>query len=141
MSVNLRTSDYLLLFRGNDWQKGLSPHEMQTLMLQWVSWYDGLVAQGRVKAANPLLDEGKLVSCKKGGRAVVADGPFAESKEAIGGYFLIEAASEEEAIEIARGWPMLACGATVEVRPVAAQCPAFADLQPGVAARYVPASA
>jgi hypothetical protein len=139
MSVNLATSDYLLLFRGNDWQKGLSPQELQTLMTQWVSWYEGLIAQGRVKAANPLLNEGKLVSGTKG--RVVADGPFAESKEAIGGYFLIEAASEEDAVEIARGWPMLACGAAVEVRPVAAQCPAFADMGPGVAARFVPASA
>jgi hypothetical protein len=139
MSTNLKTSEYLLLFRGNDWQKGLSPQELQTLMTQWVSWYEGLIAQSRVKAANPLLNEGKLVSGKRG--VVVADGPFAESKEAIGGYFLIEAASEAEAVEIARGWPMLARGAVVEVRPVAAQCPVFADIEPGVAMRFVPASA
>ena len=137
MSTNLQTSDYLLLFRGNDWKNGLSPQELQTLMTQWVSWYEGLIKQGRIKAANPLLDEGKIVSGKKG--RVVADGPFAESKEAIGGYFVIHAESEEEAIEIARGWPMLECGATVEVRPVASECPAFADIRPGVAMRFVPA--
>ena len=59
-------------------------------MAQWVSWYEGLQQQGRVKGSNPLFPEGKVVSGKKG--RVVADGPFAESKEAIGGYFLIEAA-------------------------------------------------
>jgi hypothetical protein len=79
-----------------------------------------------VKGASPLLPEGKIVSGKKG--RVVADGPFAESKEAIGGYFLIQADSLEHAIEIARGWPILEYGATVEVRPVASQCPVFADV-------------
>jgi hypothetical protein len=130
MKSTLQTSEYLLLFRGTGWEKKLSPQELQTLMAQWVSWYEGLQQQGRVKGANPLFPEGKVVSGKKG--RVVADGPFAESKEAIGGYFLIEAASLEEAAEIARGWPILDYGATVEVRPVAAACPVFFD-QPAAA--------
>ncbi len=125
MSSSLQTSDYLLLFRGAGWEKSLSPEELQTLMARWVSWYEGLQQQGRVKGANPLFPRGKVVSGKNG--QVVADGPFAESKEAIGGYFLIEADSLEHAIEIARGWPILAYGASVEVRPVAAACPVFFD--------------
>ena len=131
MTSHLQTSEYLLLFRGTGWEKSLSPHELQTLMAQWVSWYEGLQQQGRVKGSNPLFPEGKVVSGKKG--RVVADGPFAESKEAIGGYFLIEAESIDEAVEIARGWPILDYGATVEVRPVAAACPVFFD-QPAAAA-------
>jgi hypothetical protein len=133
MSSNLQTSEYLLLFRGAGWEKSLSPEELQTLMAQWVSWYEGLQKQGKLKGSNPLFPQGKLVSGKKG--KVVADGPFAESKEAIGGYFLIEAASLDEAIEIARGWPILDVGCTVEVRPVAAACPVFFELDPTVCER------
>jgi hypothetical protein len=115
-----------LLFRGAGWQNSLSPQELQTLMAQWVAWYEGLDQQGRLKGSSPLLPEGKIVSGKKG--QVVADGPFAESKEAIGGFFLIEADSLEHAIEIARGWPILEYGASVEVRPVASQCVVFAEV-------------
>jgi hypothetical protein len=54
---------------------------------------------------------------------VVSDGPFAESKEAIGGYFLLQVGSFDEAVAIAQQCPGLAYGAKVEVRPVAENCP------------------
>jgi hypothetical protein len=54
---------------------------------------------------------------------VVADGPFAESKEAVAGYFLLRVASLDEAVAIAKECPVLAYGAAVEVRPVAQECP------------------
>jgi hypothetical protein len=66
------------------------------------------------------MNEGKIVSGKKG--RTVADGPFAESKEAIGGYFYLQVADMEEALTIARQCPGLEYGAEVEVRPVAEQC-------------------
>jgi hypothetical protein len=53
---------------------------------------------------------------------MVADGPFAESKEAIGGYFLLQVDDQNEAVKIAQQCPTLEYGATVEVRPVAEQC-------------------
>jgi hypothetical protein len=55
----------------------------------------------------------------------VADGPFAESKEAIGGYLLLQADHLNEAVEIARSNPMLEYGVIIEVRPVLAECAAF----------------
>ena len=55
----------------------------------------------------------------------MADGPFAESKEAVGGYFLLQVEDLDEAVEIAKGCPLLEYGTTVEVRPVAAECPTF----------------
>ena len=128
MTSSLQTSEYLLLFRGAGWEKSLSPQELQTLMTEWMTWYEGLQKQGRIKGTNPLFPQGKIVSGKKG--QIVADGPFAESKEAIGGYFLIEAESLDAAVEIARGWPILQVGATVEVRPVAAACPVFFEQAP-----------
>ena len=68
--------------------------------------------------------EGKIVSGKKG--RTVSDGPFAESKEAVGGYFYLQVANMDEAIEIARQCPGLDHGIRVEVRPVADMCTARA---------------
>jgi hypothetical protein len=79
-----------------------------------------LTQEGKVKAAQPLANEGKIVSWKRG--HTVADGPFAESKEAIGGYFLLRVGLDE-AIEIAKQCPALKYGVTVEVRPIVEQCP------------------
>jgi hypothetical protein len=123
MSTQPTTSEYMLLFRGTRWDKNLSPEEIQTVMNQWNGWFDRLIQQGKIKSAHPLENEGKIVSGKKG--RSVADGPFAESKEAIGGYFLIQVDGPDEALAIAKKCPALEYGVTVEVRPVAAQCPTF----------------
>jgi hypothetical protein len=114
-------AEYMLLFRGTDWHKGLSPDEIQEVVKQMYTWLDRLIAEGKAKAGKPLFPEGKVVSQKKG--RVVADGPFAESKEAIGGFFLLEVGSLDEAAEIAKDFPGLNYGASVEVRPVAPACP------------------
>jgi hypothetical protein len=113
-------SEYMLLFRGTDWHKGLSPEEIQGVVNQMKAWFDRLTTEGKAKARKPLFQEGKIVSQKKG--RSVADGPFAESKEAIGGFFLLEVGSLDEAAEIAKDFPGLNYGATVEVRPVAPEC-------------------
>jgi hypothetical protein len=118
---------YLLIFRGNDWHKGLSPGEMQKVSDQWMSWFKGLTEDGRALAGNPLEPRGKIVSGANG--RVVIDGPFAESKEAIGGYFLLHVGSLEEAVAIAQECPGLPYGAKVEVRPVMDQCPMSAEGQ------------
>ncbi len=114
------TSDYLLLFRGTNWHKGLSPAEIQRVMTQWRAWFNNLEAAGKVKGGLPLMNEGKMVSGAEG--RFVVDGPFAESKEAVGGYFLIAVADFDEAVAIARQCPALKHGATVEIRPVAEEC-------------------
>ena len=115
----------MLLFKGTDWSKGLSPEEMQKVAGQWMAWFERLTVEGKAIAGNPLEPEGKLVYGKNG--RVVADGPFAESKEAIGGYFLLRVDSWEEAIAIARECPGLAYGVKIEVRPVAEQCPLLGE--------------
>jgi hypothetical protein len=113
-------SEYLLLFRGANWDKNLSPEEMQKVAGKFMAWFEQLKLAGKCKGGQPLQRTGKIVS-GKGGRTV-ADGPFAESKEAIGGYFLLDVADEEEAVEIAQGCPALDYGMQVEVRPVADGC-------------------
>jgi hypothetical protein len=121
MSTPNPTSEYLLLFRGTDWDRSMSPAEMQQTMSRFLAWFERLSADGTLKAGQPLTEEGRIVSGKSG--RTVVDGPFAESKEAIGGYFLIGAASLDEAVEIAQQCPMLEFGVDVEVRHIAADCP------------------
>jgi hypothetical protein len=119
MSAQTTTSEYILLFRGTDWDKDLSPEQLQKVMTQWTTWLERLTQEGKVKAAQPLANQGKIVSWKRG--QTVADGPFAESKEAIGGYFLLRVGLDE-AIEIAKQCPALKYGVDVEVRPIIDQC-------------------
>jgi len=113
-------NSYMLIFRGNEWHKGMSPEEMQRISDQWMAWFKRLMDQGKAVAGNPLEPKGKIVT-GKGGR--VTDGPFAESKEAVGGYFLLKVADMDEAIAIAQQCPGLPYGAKIEVRPVAGECP------------------
>jgi len=110
----------MLLFRGTDLRKGLSPEELQKVSEKWMTWFRRLTEQGKAVAGQPLERDGKIVSGKD---RVVSDGPFAESKEAIGGYFLLDVATMDEAVAIARECPGLAYGIRVEVRPVAGECP------------------
>jgi len=123
--MNTQTqNEYMLLFRGTHWDKGLSPEEIQKMVGQWYAWFERLTQEGKCKAGRPLEREGKIVSSRKG--RTVADGPFAESKEAIGGYFLLQVDDLNEAVEIANQCPGLDYGIDVEVRPVAEQCTARA---------------
>jgi hypothetical protein len=112
-------SDYLLLFRGNVWDRGLSPSQIQKVVADWMAWFERLKAEGKCIGGHPLEDQGKVVSGKQ---RAVADGPFAESKEAIGGYFYLTVADENEALEIAKQCPGLEFGSVVEVRPIADIC-------------------
>jgi hypothetical protein len=115
---------YMLLFRGTELRKSLSPEEMQKVSEDWMAWFKRLTQQGKAVAGNPLEREGKIVSGKE---RIVSDGPFAESKEAIGGYFLLDVATMDEAVAIARECPGLPYGIRVEVRPVAGECPIAAE--------------
>jgi hypothetical protein len=117
---------YLLIFRGTDWYKDLSPEQMQQVADQWMAWFNRLKDENKCVAGNPLEREGKIVSGKN---RVVSDGPFAESKETIGGYFLLKVGSLDEAVAIARQCPGLPYGIRVEVRPIAAACPMIAEVR------------
>ncbi|MGF1657603.1 MAG: YciI family protein [Verrucomicrobiales bacterium] len=127
MNDEMNPTEYLLLFKSTDWSHNLSLEEMQQIMEKTYAWFDGLKADGKFKAAQPLFSEGRMVSGRNG--ASVTDGPFAETKEAIGGYLIITVDSMEEAVQIARGWPLLECGSTLEVRPIAPECPEFYKLR------------
>ena len=129
-----KTSPYLLIFRdvSPEVYKTISAEERQKLMQQWNAWYDGLAAEGKVQHGHPLEPQSRIVSGARGDRVV--DGPFAEAKEAIGGYFLLTVADMDEATEIAQRCPSLCHGMTVEIRPIAEEC-----AQLGVRGRPLPA--
>ena len=116
---------FLLIFRSTDWYKGLSPEQMQQVADNWMAWFKRLKEEGKCAGGNPLEREGKIVSDKA---CVVSDGPFAESKETIGGYFLLTVKSMDEAVAIAQQCPGLPYGVRVEVRPIAPQCPMVEEL-------------
>jgi len=116
----------MLLFRGNDWPRSLSPEKTQKVTDQWMAWFKRLTEEGKAIAGNPLEPEGKIVFGKN---RAVSDGPFTESKEAIAGYFLLDVASLDEAVAIAQSCPGLPYGARIEVRPVAGECPLATELK------------
>ncbi len=113
---------FLLLFRnsGPETHAHLSPAERQQLVTHWNAWYDGLAAAGKATEGQPLDLETRLVSGAGGSRVV--DGPFAEGKEAVGGYVKLHVASLDEATAIAQSHPGLAYGLIIEVRSMTVAC-------------------
>jgi hypothetical protein len=112
---------YMLLYRTDEWYNRLSQQELQNLMRENSAWIQRLTEQGKAKPGRALERRGAFVSGKNG--KFVTDGPFAESKEAIGGYVLVDVETLDEAIAIAQSSPGLAYGGSIEVRPIAAECP------------------
>lgn len=108
--------DYLLFFRSTVWDRGISQEEIETIMTRLSAWYDGLGAKGLTDGGMRLSIEGRIVSQYRG--RFISDGPFVESKEAVAGYVHIRACGMDDAVEIARSWPGLEYGFTIEVRPV-----------------------
>jgi hypothetical protein len=96
----------------------LSPEEWQALRHETLSYVEVLKTSGHLIAAHPLRSARTASTLRvRGGALSVLDGPFAETKEQIGGFFLIDAADKEEAIALASRWPGARIG-TIEVRPV-----------------------
>jgi len=107
-------TEFLYLYRGGD--SPTSPAEGQKVMQQWHAWMKDLGEKGYLKAiGSPLEKTGKLVSGKQ---KTISDGPFAETKDLIGGYTIVVAKDINEAAEVAKGCPIFLAGGGVEVRPI-----------------------
>lgn len=109
---------FMFVFRGGGYATGgLSPSELQDHLARWNAWTGEMLAAGRVAGAHPLAHPatGKTL---RGRDAVVTDGPYAESKDLVSGTLIVEAASLDEAAELARGCPIFEHDGSVEVRPV-----------------------
>jgi len=112
MTENTSPSEYLVISRGK-WDEDKRPEEIQDAIDKFYVWHARLVDEGKMLPGQRLATERKLVS-----RQGMTDGPFAEAKEVIGGYWFILATSLDEAAEIAAGNPCLACGLSYEIRPI-----------------------
>jgi hypothetical protein len=108
--------EYMLIFRHQDGTKVASPEQIQVWMKQTMDWIGGIAAQNKFVEGNGLpFDDAKVVWSNK----VVTNGPFGEIKETLGGYIVVKADSVEEAVEFAKGSPILqGDGNSVEVRKV-----------------------
>jgi hypothetical protein len=123
MKPDTQTSEqkqYILLFRGKDWDEGVPPERLQALMDRFTDWAQGLIKSGKVRGGQALGRTGVTIT----GRGV-ADGPFAETKEAIGGYTILAVDTLEEAIAIAKTAPFLDFDGSIEVREMLTECPVF----------------
>ncbi len=111
-------AQYMLLLYDNPakWTS-LSPEEMQKAIGKFMAWGQKLRQKGAFVASHKLADDpGKVM--RGGSNPRVTDGPYSETKEVLGGYYLIEAASYQQAVEISRDCPGLEYGGTIEVRQV-----------------------
>jgi hypothetical protein len=107
-------AEFVFLYRGGE--PATSPEQQQEITQQWMAWLKSLGESGHViDAGRRLARSGKIV---RASGMMITDGPFAETKEVIGGFTLIKAADVTQAAALAQGCPILARGGAVEVRAV-----------------------
>ncbi|MFZ5864228.1 MAG: YciI family protein [Nitrospirota bacterium] len=104
---------YLLLLHEAPKVTNLSPDAMQAIIQKYKIWSDTLKQTGKLVDANKLHRDGRVMR-----GVTVMNGPYAEAKEVIGGYFMIEAANYDQAVQLARDCPNLELGGTIEVREI-----------------------
>jgi hypothetical protein len=112
MSNSSFSNEYLLLSRGQ-WDADKSKEEIQSAIDRFYAWHERLVCEGKVRPGRRLATGTKFVT-----RTEIIDGPFAETKEVIGGYWFVVAGSLQEAAAIAAESPCLAYGLSYEIRPI-----------------------
>ena len=109
--------EYALIMRHEDGKKIASPEQLEIWMKQTMDWIGGIAAQNKFVGGTGLpFEDARVVKHNK----IVTNGPFGEIKETIGGFITVKADSVEEAVEFAKGCPVLQGeGNTVEVRKIA----------------------
>ncbi len=105
---------FLLLLRGGEFEMR-SQEEKEKIIGKYYEWTNKLMEKGVYQTSQELKREGRVLSKKDG---QVVDGPYTETKEAIGGFFLIEAKNYEEAAEISKACPHLLYEGVVEIREI-----------------------
>ena len=110
---------YLLLIydREADWQ-GRVPQQDEAYMAEFRSFTRSIIASGEFKGGDALQSADTATSVRiRDGQVLLTDGPFAETREQLGGYYLVEAPDLDRAIELAAGIPTARRG-TIEIRPL-----------------------
>ena len=111
--------NYLLLLHEDESQRAGIPHErMMAMIKEYGAWAGKLRGENRLVGGEKLgNDVGKVIRDRQG-KVTITDGPYAESKEIVGGFFIISAKDYDEACMIARGCPHLKYYGRVEVRQI-----------------------
>ena len=111
--------DYLLLLHERPSEfSGLSNEQIEAVISEYMAWSQKLGAEGKLVGGQKLRDEGGRHLSGYNGDFRVTDGPFAEAKEVIGGFFSITAADYDEAVEISKECPHLKYGGRIELREI-----------------------
>ena len=101
----------------------LSRDEWDALRTETLEYVESLRATGQLLSAEPLQSARTAATVRvRSGKLSTTDGPFAETREQLGGFFLIEARDMNEAIQVASRWPSARLG-SIEVRPIEASLP------------------
>ncbi|HEX5323788.1 MAG TPA: YciI family protein [Capsulimonadaceae bacterium] len=109
---------YILLAHvGQEAQSQRTPEELQQMTREYIAWVGSLMQQGKYSGGQKLKESVRLMRRGDNGQ-VVMDGPYTEVKELVGGFFQIEAANMEEAIELAKGCPIFKTDGALELREV-----------------------
>ncbi len=108
-------NEYLVISRGQ-WDEAASQPDVQRTIEAFYAWYERNLELGTMKPGSRLTEEGRVVS-----KSATTDGPFAETKELIGGFWFIVAHTLDEAAALAAQNPCLAYGLTLEIRPLDGQ--------------------
>jgi len=112
--------EFMLIFRHQDGNKVASPEQLQIWMKQTMDWIAGITAQNKFNGGNGLPFDGAKVVRTRNAKPIVTNGPFGDIKETIGGYIVVKAETIDEAVEFAKGCPVLQGeGNSVEVRRIA----------------------
>ena len=107
-------SKYMLLIRGGgEAMAAMSPEEKEKNMESWKTWMSGLAENGKLVDGLPLAEEGKRIT---GREKLVSDGPYAEGKEIVGGYIIVNASDMDAAVELAKGCPIFENNGETEIR-------------------------
>ncbi len=111
---------YMLLIYGDEknWQ-AMGEAQQGAIFGEYMKFTQEIVQSGHFKAGDPLEDTDAATTVRvREGRTLTTDGPFAETKEQLGGYYIVEAANLDEALKIAARVPSARWG-SIEVRPIA----------------------
>ena len=112
----IRMAKFMYLFRNGPIDyRTISPEQMQQLVKKWMDWRNELEKDRHIKVLGDRMEgTGKVI---RGRTKTVTDGPYVEVKDFIQGYMLLEAADLNQAVELAKGCPILQRDGSVEVRP------------------------
>lgn len=111
---------YLLLIYDNEQAMAAkSQEDMGAVMGEWFSYSDALQKSGKMLAGDALQPTQTATTVRvTQGKTIISDGPFAETKEQLGGYYIVNVDNLDEATEWASKMPHLPSGGSVEVRPI-----------------------